>query len=152
MSAVCRYYRRAHIIVVVFDLTLQSSLDSASKWLQAALKETDPTTALIFLVGAKYDLLTNADYDAIEPKCLRVANTMGAEFWTTSARTGYNVEAFFGRISALGFEALVLAELETEKSKKGIGTSLMGDKSFINLNDSNLFERDQSATCCKIGK
>ena len=85
-----RYYRGAHIVVVAFDLSKRHSLSSVGNWLNAALKETDPESALVFLVGAKRDLLSDEEFDAVEPEVIRVANSLNAELWITSAKIGEN--------------------------------------------------------------
>ena len=64
---------------------------------------------------------------------------------------------FFHRVAALGFENLVLAELDADSSRSSIsrqiGDSIMMKKSTIDLRNADLFERDSSALskCCKIG-
>ena len=52
------------------------------------MKETDPDSALIFLVGTKRDLLSDEEFDAVEPEAIRVATTLKAELWITSAKIG----------------------------------------------------------------
>merc|ERR1712087_622686 len=139
----------AHIVVVAFDLSKRHSLSSVGNWLNAALKETDPESALVFLVGAKRDLLSDEEFDAVEPEVIRVANSLNAELWITSAKIGLNVTEFFHRVAALGFENLVLAEIEDERRASRnleIGSSMMmmEKKSTIDLRNANLFEQGSS--------
>lgn len=53
------YYRCAHVIIIVFDLTNLYSLSHSKNWLQEALSANDTTTPLLFLVGSKKDLLVS---------------------------------------------------------------------------------------------
>ncbi|KAF3705728.1 Ras-related protein Rab-34 [Channa argus] len=50
------YYRGAQAIIVVFDLSRVNSLADARQWLKDAMKENDPSSVLLFLVGTKKDL------------------------------------------------------------------------------------------------
>uniref|UniRef100_A0AAY4D8J1 Ras-related protein Rab-34 n=1 Tax=Denticeps clupeoides TaxID=299321 RepID=A0AAY4D8J1_9TELE len=50
------YYRGAQAIIVVFDLSNTASLDHARQWLEESMEENDPSSILLFLVGAKKDL------------------------------------------------------------------------------------------------
>ena len=51
------YYRGAHVVVVVFDLSSAVSLANTTRWLEDALENTRSTTPQIFLVGNKLDLM-----------------------------------------------------------------------------------------------
>ncbi|XP_037834964.1 ras-related protein Rab-34 isoform X2 [Kryptolebias marmoratus] len=84
------YYRGAQAIIVVFDLSSVSSLAHARLWLEDAMKENDPSSVLLFLVGTKKDL-----------------------------SVGDGVRDFFLRVASLTFEANVLAELERSGSRHG---------------------------------
>uniref|UniRef100_A0A670JR94 Ras-related protein Rab-36 n=1 Tax=Podarcis muralis TaxID=64176 RepID=A0A670JR94_PODMU len=50
------YYRGAQAIIIVFDLNDVASLGHTRQWLADALKENDPSSAILFLVGTKKDL------------------------------------------------------------------------------------------------
>lgn len=54
------YYRCAHVVIIVFDLTNLYSLSHCKNWLKEALNANDEaTTPLLFLVGTKKDLLVS---------------------------------------------------------------------------------------------
>ncbi|XP_017744382.1 PREDICTED: ras-related protein Rab-34 isoform X6 [Rhinopithecus bieti] len=152
------YYRGAQAIIVVFNLNDVASLEHTKQWLADALKENDPSSVLLFLVGSKKDLSTPAQYALMEKDALQVAQEMKAEYWAVSSLTdlalplstyllpvsGENVREFFFRVAALTFEANVLAELEKSGARR------IGDIVRINSDDSNLYltASKKKPTCC----
>ncbi|XP_075052924.1 ras-related protein Rab-34 isoform X2 [Mixophyes fleayi] len=139
------YYRGAQAIVIAFDLTDISSLEHTKQWLQDALKENDPSSVLLFLVGLKKDLASPSQYVLIEQDAIKVAKEMKAEFWSVSSLTGDNVKEFFFRVASLTFESSVLAELEKTNARR------IGDVVRINSNDSNLYQntKKNKSKCCQ---
>ncbi|XP_053518736.1 ras-related protein Rab-34 isoform X5 [Artibeus jamaicensis] len=138
------YYRGAQAIIIVFSLNDVASLEHTRQWLADALKENDPSSVLLFLVGSKKDLSTPAQYVLMERDALKVAQEMKAEYWAVSSLTGENVREFFFRVAALTFEANVLAELEKS------GARSIGDVVRINSDDNNLYltTNKKKPTCC----
>ncbi|XP_057570513.1 ras-related protein Rab-34 isoform X2 [Hippopotamus amphibius kiboko] len=165
------YYRGAQAIIIVFNLNDVASLEHTKQWLADALKENDPSSVLLFLVGSKKDLSvsvpvegiptlsretpppqhltltfpqTPAQYMLMEEDALKVAQEMKAEYWAVSSLTGENVREFFFRVAALTFEANVLAELEKSGSRR------IGDVVRINSDDSNLYltASKKKPMCC----
>ncbi|XP_042547807.1 ras-related protein Rab-34 isoform X2 [Dipodomys spectabilis] len=162
------YYRGAQAIIIVFNLNDVASLEHTKQWLSDALKENDPSSVLLFLVGSKKDLSvsvpmggppdlgrqppyltltfpqTPAQYALMEKDALKVAQEIKAEYWAVSSLTGENVREFFFRVAALTFEANVLAELEKTGARR------IGDVVRINSDDSNLYltASKKKATCC----
>uniref|UniRef100_A0A2K5KHH2 RAB34, member RAS onco family n=1 Tax=Cercocebus atys TaxID=9531 RepID=A0A2K5KHH2_CERAT len=66
-------------IIVVFNLNDVASLEHTKQWLADALKENDPSSVLLFLVGSKKDLSTPAQYALMEKDALQVAQEMKAD-------------------------------------------------------------------------
>ncbi|XP_048468317.1 ras-related protein Rab-34-like [Rhincodon typus] len=139
------YYRGAQAIIIVFDVNDVASLDHVKQWLRDALKENDPTSVLLFLVGTKKDLSSAAQYNLIEKDAIKIAKEIKAEYWAVSSLTGANVKEFFFRVASLTFEANVLAELEKTGPRK------IGDVVRINSNDTNLFKNAKKSkpNCCQ---
>ncbi|KAJ6659043.1 hypothetical protein lerEdw1_019345 [Lerista edwardsae] len=111
------YYRGAEAIITVFDLTDIQTLDHTKQWLEDALRENDPGSSFVFLVGTKKDLVSDAACERTELDAIRFANTMQAEYWSVSAKTGENVKDFFSRVAALAFEKSMLMELEKSNGR-----------------------------------
>uniref|UniRef100_A0A8C0BI09 Ras-related protein Rab-36 n=1 Tax=Buteo japonicus TaxID=224669 RepID=A0A8C0BI09_9AVES len=105
------YYRGAEVIITVFDLADIQTLDHTKQWLEDALRENEPDSSFIFLVGTKKDL-SDAVCERTELDAIRFANEMQAEYWSVSAKTGENVKEFFSRVAALAFEQSMIKELE----------------------------------------
>ncbi|EAY10697.1 small GTP-binding protein, putative [Trichomonas vaginalis G3] len=51
------YYRGAAVVVLVYDLTIESTYSSIDHWLEALRQHVNMQTTLILLVGNKLDLL-----------------------------------------------------------------------------------------------
>ncbi|XP_073078719.1 ras-related protein Rab-36 isoform X5 [Manis javanica] len=110
------YYRGAQVIVTAFDLTDVQTLEHTRQWLEDALRENEPGSCFVFLVGTKKDLLSGAACEQVEVEAVHLANEMQAEYWSVSAKTGENVKAFFSRVAALAFEQSVLQDLARRSS------------------------------------
>jgi len=116
-SIAAAYYRGAHIVTIVFDLSDKNSLRSAERWLESARKENKQANKLlVFLVGTKNDLISTQDCKIIESEAIKIAQKMEAEFWNVSAKTGENVKQFFCRVAALAFELSVQRELKRRET------------------------------------
>ncbi|XP_061127659.1 ras-related protein Rab-34-like isoform X4 [Syngnathus typhle] len=113
------YYRGAQAIIVVFDLSRANSLDHAREWLEDAMKENDPSSVLLFLVGTKKDLSSPEQLGQVEEEAVRMSEEIRAEYWAVSAKSGDGVRDFFLRVASLTFEANVLAELEKSAARDG---------------------------------
>ena len=92
------YYRGATVIIVVFDVNNQVSFAHATKkWMQELKKNRDVKDILLVLVGNKVDkdekLRQVTKIEAEE-----CAKSLGAIYWETSAKTGFNVEKMFKAI------------------------------------------------------
>ncbi|XP_042298799.1 ras-related protein Rab-34 [Sceloporus undulatus] len=139
------YYRGAQAIIIVFDASDVASLDHARQWLADALKENDPSSVILFLVGTKKDLCSPAQYTLIERDALKVAKEMEAEFWSVSSLTGEGVREFFFRVAALTFESSVMAELERSNARR------IGEIVRIHSNERDLYltEKRRKSNCCQ---
>ncbi|CAN1333797.1 GTP-binding protein YPTM2 [Linum perenne] len=81
------YYRGAHGIIVVYDVTDQESFNNVKQWLNE-----------ILLVGNKSDLTSNKVVSYETGKAL--ADELGIPFMETSAKNASNVEDAFMAMSA----------------------------------------------------
>ncbi|ROL47658.1 Ras-related protein Rab-34 [Anabarilius grahami] len=112
------YYRGAQAIIVVFDLSNYNSLDNAREWLEDAMRDNDPSSVLLFLVGTKKDLSNPDQLAQMEQEAVKLSEEIRAEYWAVSALSGDSVRDFFFRVASLTFEATVLSELERNNSKQ----------------------------------
>uniref|UniRef100_A0A9J8BLS7 RAB34, member RAS oncogene family b n=2 Tax=Cyprinus carpio carpio TaxID=630221 RepID=A0A9J8BLS7_CYPCA len=105
-------------IIVVFDLSNYNSLDHGREWLEDAMRDNDPSSVLLFLVGTKKDLSHPDQLAQMEQEAVRLAEEIRAEYWAVSALSGEGVRDFFLRVASLTFEATVLSELERNNSRQ----------------------------------
>ncbi|XP_010745278.2 ras-related protein Rab-36 isoform X1 [Larimichthys crocea] len=139
------YYRGAQVIITVFDMADIKSLDHTRQWLEEAMRENEPDSCFIFLVGTKSDLLPSEERQRTEKDALRIATEMHAEFWAVSAKTGENVQGFFFRVAALAFEKCILEDMENGvPASIGRGASIKSDRA--NLEEAPT--QDTKRSCC----
>ncbi|PKK22715.1 RAB36, member RAS oncogene family, transcript variant X2 [Columba livia] len=130
------YYRGAEVIITVFDLADIRTLDHTKQWLEDALRENEPDSSFIFLVGTKKDLVSDAVCERTELDAIRFANEMQAEYWSVSAKTGENVKQFFSRVAALAFEQSMIKELENSAghmAQIGTGNLIKLEKNTVEI-------------------
>ncbi|XP_009082249.1 PREDICTED: ras-related protein Rab-36 isoform X2 [Acanthisitta chloris] len=142
------YYRGAEVIITVFDLADIQTLDHTKQWLEDALRENEPDSSFIFLVGTKKDLVSDAVCERTELDAIRFANEMQAEYWSVSAKTGENVKEFFSRVAALAFEQSMIKELENTPGRIaqiGEGNLIKLEKDIMEISEDNA---QGSLTCC----
>lgn len=141
------YYRGAHVVSIVFDLSDIQSLKNARIWLQSAMKENQGQNDIkVFLVGTKKDLVTDAAYREIETEAVAIAKNLGAEFWAVSAYSGDNVKRFFSRVAVLAFENTILKEAQKRNNGNQIGNDLVRVEEKSDTKASG-----KSSPCCKSG-
>ncbi|KAK5936218.1 hypothetical protein CgunFtcFv8_027654 [Champsocephalus gunnari] len=107
------------------------------------MKENDPSSVLLFLVGTKKDLSSPEQLSQIEQEAIRFSEEIKAEYWAVSAKSGDGVMNFFFRVASLTFEANVLSELEKSGARN--------DGDIIRLTDSTEADRTptkRKSNCC----
>ena len=126
------YYRGAHGIIVVFDVTDQESFNNVKQWLQEidryACENVDK-----LLVGNKCDLTDKKVVEYTSAKAY--ADQLGISFLETSAKNSTNVEQAFMTMSA--------------EIKNRVGPSAAaqpGPDGFVI--DSKLVEANKAGGCC----
>jgi small GTP-binding protein len=92
------YYRDAHALLLLYDVTSYSSFENISSWL-SEIKESTHNDIIIMLIGNKVDKSQRVvSREAGE----RLARDFQISFLETSAKTGQNVElAFMATAQAL---------------------------------------------------
>lgn len=92
------YYRSAHAVMLVFDLTSIGTFQNVHRWLRdiAATMEQGPDgrqQCPLILVGNKADLAQLREVE--DPRAREMAQDIGVAYFQTSAKTGEGVEAAF---------------------------------------------------------
>lgn len=91
------YYRGAHGIIVVYDVTDQESYTNVKQWLQEIDRYASENVNKL-LVGNKSDLTTKKVVDNTTAK--EFADSLGIPFLETSAKNATNVEQAFMTMAA----------------------------------------------------
>lgn len=91
------YYRGAHGIIVVYDVTDQESFNNIKQWLQEIDRYASENVNKL-LVGNKCDLTTKKVVDYTTAK--EYADQLGIPFLETSAKNATNVEQAFMTMAA----------------------------------------------------
>lgn len=91
------YYRGAHGIIVVYDITDQESFNNVKQWLQEIDRYACENVNKL-LVGNKSDLTTKRAVDGGQAK--EYADQLGIPFLETSAKNATNVEQAFLTMAA----------------------------------------------------
>jgi Ras-related protein Rab-1A len=91
------YYRGAHGIIIVYDITDAESFNNVKTWLQEIEKFASDNVNKL-LVGNKCDLTAQRQVDTQQAK--EFADSLGIPFLETSAKTSTNVDQAFNKMTA----------------------------------------------------
>jgi len=116
------YYRSAHVVVIVFDLSKLGSLVNSKEWFGDVMDTNKiGPQPLVFLVGTKLDCISKATYENLFPSIVKMCQELGTEFWAVSSQTGENVEKAFMRMACLAFEDMIQRFNEKPKQIQSVG-------------------------------
>lgn len=90
------YYRHAHVVIVVYDITSRSSFDSAKTW-RSTVDTKLARKPIYVLVGNKADLGDKREVPETDAE--EFANSQDMLFSEVSAKTGDCVHTLFERIA-----------------------------------------------------
>ena len=112
------YYRGAHAIAVVFDLTKRQSYDHVKRWMEDINKYAKENV-LKFLIGNKADLKNEIQVSYEEARAL--ASQMKTTYFSVSAKKNENINEFFETATKLFLIKFDLYEDDNQKVvlKKG---------------------------------
>jgi small GTP-binding protein len=109
------YYRGAHGIILVYDVTSTESFNQTRQWMQSIQENMSDPVAVIF-VGNKCDM----ERTVLKEEAQELANEFGVEYFETSAKTGDGVEQTFMRLAKL----ILDNQRERVQTKAGSAVSL----------------------------
>ena len=102
------YYRRAHGVVIVYDVSNMQSFEHVPLWLDSVKQNTDRPVPLI-LIGNKCDLAPKVQ----ENEGKQMAEENNVPFFLTSAKTGDGIDEAFEHLARM-----ILEDREKEKAKE----------------------------------
>ncbi|EME26487.1 GTP-binding protein YPTC1 [Galdieria sulphuraria] len=126
------YYRGAHGIIIVYDVTDQESFNNVKTWLHEIDRYANESVNKL-LVGNKNDLTTKKVVDTATAK--EFADSLGIKFLETSAKTSENVEQAFITM-AQEIKERMASQPQTQKTSSGIHVG------------ANAQEVKESSSCC----
>lgn len=139
------FYRRANIVLVVYDVTNQVSFNHVRQWLQEA--DLYAGEAIRIIVGNKCDLNETkvVDYNAAK----EFADSWGIKFFETSASSNKNVEAVFQEV----VDQYLKQRISLGKSRHTLMPGQGEDEPLLRIrrNDTSM-EADSGncSSCCRI--
>ncbi|PIM99760.1 GTPase Rab1/YPT1, small G protein superfamily [Handroanthus impetiginosus] len=125
------YYRGAHGIIIVYDVTEKESFNNVKQWLNEIDRYANDNVCKL-LVGNKCDLVESKVVDTETAKAF--ADELGIPFLETSAKDAINVEQAFLTMAA--------------EIKKKIGSQPAGDKSSTSTVEIKGQPIEQKSNCC----
>ena len=114
------YYKGAHGIILLYDITDRRSFDNVKTWIEQIREEVGDKVSII-LVGNKIDEVDGRKVKTEEGE--KVANEIGLSFFECSAKTGENIDMIFNEMVKKTVEANTKLEgkgnkLNSKKNKK----------------------------------
>ena len=117
------YYKGSHGILLLYDITKQSSFDNIREWVRD-IKEEVSEKAIIFLIGNKIDI--EEERKISKEKGEELAEEFKIPFFEASAKSGKNVDEVFKALYNKICE--IYGDLERERGSKLIKKSKMKKK------------------------
>lgn len=114
-----QYFRKADAVLVMYDVTCDTSFRRMREWLEG-IKETVENETVIVVIGNKLDMIDEVrECGAINSRLgKKLANEYGALFFETSAKTGLNVN------ESVQHMARLLKEQEDKELKQDLSPKL----------------------------
>lgn len=135
-SVASSYYRNAHGIMLIYDISSAESFNHISKWVTNISKNA-PTNVKQLLVGNKCDVAEGNRVIDKERGTL-LAKELDMPFIETSAKADINIDTIFDQITTLIMEA------DDQKAKE------QQKKDVVDLsNESDESRKRKQKTCCK---
>lgn len=105
------YYRGAHCVILMYDITSEKSFQNINHWITTVYKNASPSVQIV-LVGNKYDL---HDERCIEEQTGKdLADQFNIHFFEASAKTGMNIEDIFVLITKEYLKNIVPQNISAE--------------------------------------
>ena len=142
-GVVSTHYKRAAGILLVYDITNQSSFLSLEKWLQEIQAQSEPDVEII-LIGNKKDLASDRQVKFEE--ALDFANKHRLKFFETSAKENKdrNIDLMFEELTKLVHAKEKKREAESEVGSKNANN----DGKSIDLDMKRKKKKQESSDCC----
>lgn len=127
-SSICRqFFQKANGVILVYDITIESSFQRITKWIDEINSSADFNTIGCVLLGNKNDKYFERKVSLEDGK--NFAENLGIPFFETSAKTGYGLKES-------------LAELCRQCEKKNLSDSIERKSTILSR------EAKVNGSCC----
>ncbi len=130
-----QYYKGAHAIILVFDLTDQNSFNDLTKWLKDVNNYADKDIKIL-VAGNKLDLIEERKVS--ETQAINFCREKGFKYIEVSAKEGTNILKIFEELS---FE---LAKNDEKKREEEMNSQFMME----NFDDKNILTKNNKKFGC----
>jgi small GTP-binding protein len=140
------FYRDANIIILVYDITNPKSFENLKKYWYKQIKANSYKDAIFALVGNKSDMFDKERIDEKEVK--KYAESIGAIFHKTSAKSNSSVEELFEKVGRQFLDPnFDYKKEECTNNKKEDMFSNEVDHASVKLNK-NIHKKKSKFRCC----
>lgn len=143
------YYRGAHGIALVYDVTSTASFDNIKTWIAGVHKYADQDVAMA-LIGNKCDMTSSRAVSREEGQVL--ADHHGIAFFETSAKASINVDDAFNYLIRKVCDRLFSADGAAAGGAAGRSGAAAGQQQqqgqTVNLAESSNAKPEKSGSCC----
>ncbi|KAI1462219.1 ras-domain-containing protein [Annulohypoxylon moriforme] len=123
------YYRGAHAVILVYDISSRKSFLSMEKWIDEARSNASPD-AVLYLVGSKLDKVAANGRAVTEEEGRAFAESQGAGFCEVSSKTRENIRRpFVEVVDRIVQKPQLLAAATPAANNTGINLGLGSDYS-----------------------
>ncbi|KAI1765578.1 ras-domain-containing protein [Hypoxylon sp. FL1150] len=120
------YYRGAHAVIIVYDISSKKSFLSMDKWIEEARSNASPD-AVIYLVGSKLDKVAAGGRAVSFEEGKAFAESQGAGFCEVSSKTRENVrKPFVEVVDQIVQSPQLLAAATPASSSTGLNLGQLG--------------------------
>ena len=106
------YYRGAHAIAIVFDLTKNETFEHVKRWIEDINKYAKENV-LKFIIGNKSDLVQKRQVNYIDVR--NFANKMNITYFEVSAKNAENINEFFEGATKIFLSKYICEDEEKRK-------------------------------------
>lgn len=132
------YYRGAHCIMIVYDVTCDDSFANVRKWMEAVRTYANSDVSIL-VVGNKCDLQNQREikWDTAQS----YTQTIHCELIETSAKTNVNIEKAFTQLATNGVKAVMQKQMKRDEQ------IVKFDENENKVNDENMQSNSKSLCC-----
>ena len=111
------FYKDAYIVILVYDITMQSSFEEIEQVWYPSVKEHGEKYSVLAVVGNKCDLYEKEEVKENEAR--EFAKKIGATFMLVSAKSGNNIDLLFDTLIKQYLGPAFTQQLNEMKKEKG---------------------------------